>query len=137
MLSTRLVSSHYWFGPGPLSFEEPFYSHMVIDIVEYLPEAIAQAVLAAPGARELSPVSPSWWEWEAVWEEGDRQILLDNLYLFEEASQVWAQLALTCDCQIGDLLYLWESIRMSCPAVWLYDENGQVLTPLSFLERWN
>jgi hypothetical protein len=134
-LSVRFVNSDYWLGPGPRSFEEPFYSFDVHEIAEYRPESIAAAILGVPGARELHPPSPSWWEWEAVWEQADRLILMDRVYLFEE-SGCWAQLALTCDCQLGDVLGLWEAVRARHPAVWLYGEDSRVFSPASFVARW-
>ena len=134
-LSVRFVNSDYCLCPGPVSFEEPFYSFDVSEIAEYPPESIAKSTLGFPNARELHPASPSWWEWQAVWELGDRQILMDNVYIFEE-SGCWAQLALTCDCQLGDVLALWEAIRALHPAVWLYGEDCRVFAPASFLARW-
>lgn len=134
-LSVRFVNDGYWLGPGPLSIEEPFYSFEVREIAEYPPASVAAAILGVPGARELHPPTPSWWEWEAAWEHGDRQILMGDVHLFEE-SGCWAQLALTCDCRLGDVLMLWEAIRVRHPAVWLYGEDCRVFSPASFVARW-
>jgi hypothetical protein len=134
-LSVRFLNGDYWLGPGPRNIEEPYYSFEVQEIAEYAPESIARAILSAPGARQLHPPVPSWWQWEAVWEQGDRQILMDDVCLFEETG-CWAQLALTCDCQLGDVLALWEAVRVQHPAVWLYGEDCRVFSPASFLARW-
>jgi hypothetical protein len=47
-LSVRFVSSDYWLGPGPMRFEEPYYSFEVHEIAEYRPESIAASIRCAP-----------------------------------------------------------------------------------------
>jgi hypothetical protein len=60
---------------------------------------------------------------------------MDDVYLFEESGR-WAQLALTCDCQLGDVLALWKAVRARHPAVWPYGDDCRVYTPASFVEKW-
>jgi hypothetical protein len=135
-LAVRFVSDGYMLAPGPLFFEEPFYSFCVDEIAEYAPESIAAAILSLPGAKELHPPRPSWWEWEAAWEEGDRLIILDDNQLFEDTG-FWAGVILKCDCRLGDLIALWEAVRTGHPAVWLYGDDCRVYTPESFLAEWS
>ena len=128
------MNNGYWLGPGPMTFEEPFYSFEVDEIAEYPPESVAAAILAVPGAREVHSASPSWWKWEAAWEHCDRLILMDDMYLSEETG-CWMQLRLTCDCWLGDVLAVWEAVRARHPAVWLYGDDSRVYSPASFLVK--
>jgi hypothetical protein len=134
-LSVRFVNEGYMLAPGPLSFQEPFYSFCVYEIAEYAPESIAAAILALPGVMELHPPRPSWWKWQAAWEEGDQLIILERTWLFEDTG-LWAGVELNCDCRLGDLIALWEAIQADHPAVWLYGDDCRVYTPESFLAEW-
>jgi hypothetical protein len=134
-LNSRFLNGGYCPAPGPPEIDEPFYSFEVREIAAYAPASVAAAVLGFSGSRELHPPHPTWEEWSAVWEQADRQILLDDLRIFEESGS-WAQLVLTCDCQLGDVLALWEAIRVAHPAVWVYGEDCRVFSPESFVARW-
>lgn len=133
-LSIRFVNDGYWLGPGSLTFDEPFYSFEVDEIAEYSPESIVAAILAVAGTREVHSASTSLWNWEAVWESGDRRIFMDDMYLSEETGS-WMQLRLICDCQLGDVLALWESVRALHPAVWIYGDDSRVYSPASFIAK--
>jgi hypothetical protein len=130
-LSVRYAGSHFALVPGPRSFEEPFHSYCVNEIAEYAPESIADTLLSIPGIRVLHAAEPSWWEWEAVWEEGDRMILL-GMTLFED-SGYWGGTKLECDCTLADILNLWVAVRINHPSVWLHGDDCRVYTPQSFI----
>ena len=133
--SIRFVSSDYWLGPGPLTFDEPMYSFEVFEIEEYKPASIAAAILSVPGAREFRAASPSWWEWECVWSQGGREILMDDVYISEETG-CWMQLHLTCDCLLADVLAIWAAVRVHHPAVWMFGDDSLVYSPESFTAKW-
>ena len=135
-LFDRFVSSSYFFAPGPLSFEEPFYNWDIDEYVRYSPESITDSILRVPGTTILHPAAPTWNDWEAVWEQEGRQIIMDDCQFCEDEN-TWSQLLLTCDCDLCDLFRLWDMIQIKHPAVWLHSgDDCRVFTPASFLEEW-
>jgi hypothetical protein len=65
------------FSVGPREPREPAFSFDTISIDLYTPEFVAEASLSVPGTRLLHLADPSWSDWLARWEEGDRYINLN------------------------------------------------------------
>ena len=120
------------FVPGPLS-DPPRSSLDQYEMIEHPPETIADTILAYPGMRLVHPATPSWWEWKASWEDGNRRIDL-NLTLFEIEPPAWGGSQLTVFCGGREILDLWMYLRASHPAIWLHGPDCSIYTPDAFLE---
>jgi hypothetical protein len=129
--------------PGPLSFNEPFYSVAVQEIAEYRAidviqtfSSVENVALVSQGGTE----GKSWWEWCWRWER-EEHLIEWNFSVFEpedESSAVyWGGSELMALCTFADLARLWNTLRTPYPAVWLHDpDDTRMYTPHSFLETF-
>jgi len=129
--------------PGPLGFDEPFYSVAVQEIAEYRAIDVIQTFSALDNVTLVSQGGTqghSWWEWRWRWEREDRLIEW-NFSVIEpedESSAVyWRGSELNTLCAFADLAWLWNTVQADYPAVWLHDgQDTRMYTPHSFLETF-
>src|SRR5437879_3306053 len=101
------------FIPGPLE-NPPGSSLDARDLVEYPPEVVAEAILAFPNMRVEQSADGNWWQWLATWSLGERRIDV-GMTLFETEPVSWGGSPLQGDCEVADILGLWEVVRRRCP----------------------
>ena len=144
-LQTRFDRSGYRLHPGPLQATEPLFTIVLQDIVEYPYSSLAAAILAYRGCREVRSPKPDWSQWQAEWQRDGRVILLnmlpeeEHLVSPDTDQPFWSGCDLVCDCLVGDLIGLWETVRRMQPAVWLCDGgaygeiSSRLFSPATFL----
>ncbi len=107
-------------------------STRLYDLVEYPPEVIAEAILAAfPGIDVENSEEPTWWDWHAKWQNGDDQIEF-GMSLFDTDPISWGGSPLQGVCSVSSFLDAWKKIRENCPGVWMHYEDCEIHTPASF-----
>src|SRR5215208_6439805 len=116
--------SHWSLIPGPLA-NPPADSLALTDIVEYDPAVVAETILEFPGMRLQHPAEPTWWEWVARWEEGERWVELD-LTLFDIEPPAWGGSGLHGHCEVTDILGIWMAVRRRVPACWMHNDNCEI-----------
>jgi hypothetical protein len=129
--------------PGPLSFDEPFYSVHLQDMEDYPAANVAHMLSRLDHVTVLSQGGEhgyDWFKWRWRWELEDRLIGW-KVSVFEpedESSAVyWGGSELTTLCTFADLVRLWNIIRARYPAVWLDDsEDTRMDAPHSFLQTF-
>jgi hypothetical protein len=129
--------------PGPLSFDEPFYSVDLQDMEDYPSIDVVRTFSALDHVSVVSQGGEhgyDWFKWRWRWELEDRLIEW-NFSVFEpedESSAAhWGGSELTTLCTFADLVLLWNTVRRDYPAVWLHDgEDTRMYTPHSFLETF-
>lgn len=131
---SQFVTSGWSFIPGPLQFQEPFYSIELQEVATYPASSIETAILGFKGARLVQPAQPTWWSWRAQWQE-DQRIISLSMSLFDKGEAIWGGSELETDCFIVDLLALWRTIRKTHPCVWLHSPAGRIYTEASLLEE--
>lgn len=126
------------FVAGPLILPDDFSSVDLRDGEVYSPEAIAQAFLAVPGCRLRQAPDPSWQQWCARWESGQRYIEVDLMACPVDPQEaaghahLWGGSSLRTHCLLSDLLSFWKAVQRCCPAVWLHDTETRMWTPEAF-----
>lgn len=125
------------FVAGPLVLPDGFSSVALHETEDYPPESIAGAILAVPGVALVHAATPSWDQWRACWNSGQRYIELDLLTCEMDPavcsySLLWGGSSVKTHCLLADLLAFWESVRSLCPAVWLHDTETVMWSPETF-----
>jgi hypothetical protein len=122
--------------PGPLSFDEPFYTiHMRAP--DPLPaERIAAILRALPGVRELSPPEPKWNHAVFEWRGGEFHIRIAMTFFEATDPPEWAGSPLDLRCLPEHLLTIWEGVRRELPNVWVQDLSDlRLYSPRSFVDE--
>ena len=93
-MRTSLIHALMWpvalsgwaFSPGPEEMDEPTDSQFADEISQHSAVDVAATILTFPGIELCHPADPSWYQWKAHWQDGDRIIELDmTLFDDEEA----------------------------------------------------
>ena len=126
----RFVSDGYALISGPTSLTEPIDSQDVQDIAGYPVAEVLAGLLAVPGVRQIGGAGTYRAGWAAAWEWEGR------LVLFEEVEELnheghFGSMRLRCDCFVGDVLRVWEALRVRHPGLWLIDPASRQQTPAS------
>jgi hypothetical protein len=116
--------------PGPLA-NPPKSSSALDDIVLYPPHVVANALIAVPGMRVKHAAEPSWGDLVLRWSEGDRWIEI-GFTAFDGDPPAWGGSGLNGECDLADILEVWEAIRSMIPACWMHDMNCDIHSPESF-----
>jgi hypothetical protein len=116
--------------PGPDS-NPPDSSLNLRDLIEYPPSTIAEAILALPGTIEENRGDPSWWQWSAKWQCETATVVI-GMTLFDTDPVSWGGSPLQGHCSAEQILTLWESLRRTCPGVWMHNDDCEIHTPQSF-----
>jgi hypothetical protein len=122
--------------PGPLHFDEPFYTiHMRAP--DPIPaERIARALRALPGVRELSPPEPKWNHAVFEWRRGEFHIRIGMMFFEATDPPEWAGSPLDIRCLPEHLLSIWEALRADIPTIWLQDLSDlRLYSPGSFAKE--
>jgi hypothetical protein len=126
-----LISLTDWsLTPGPLS-DPPPSSVALRDIEQYPPEVVAEAILAFDGMRLKRPAEPTWWDWLARWDQGERWIEV-GFTLFDIEPPAWGGSGLEGQCELADMLGLLAVVRQRVPACWMHNTLCEIHSPESF-----
>jgi hypothetical protein len=128
----RFVSDGYALIAGPASLTEPLDSQDVQDIADYPVAAVLTNLLAVPGVRQSGGAGARWADWAAAWEWGDRLVLFESVEELGDEEH-FGSVRLRCDCYVGDVLAVWETLRARHPGLWLIDTESRLQTPASFV----
>jgi hypothetical protein len=125
--------------PATPDLKAPAYSFELYEVPLYPHEAVAAAILGAPGMRIDRPAR-SWEDSKARWEEPGRYIEF-GINAMDAESDSGTVLAWECSpirlhCRPWEFLAVREIICSRCRGVWLDDENGCLWSPPSFAERF-
>jgi len=127
---------------GPRELPERAFRFAVEQVEVYSPDEFAVAVLSAPGVHLAQSAVPTWSDWRARWEQGDRFIELDMLPCPIDpeyrpgVAVAWGGSRLRANCLLGDVLDLWAAIRSKCPGVWLHGTDCRLYSPESFAAKF-
>ncbi len=123
--------------PGPPHGDKVLYSAAIQVLARYPAEVIAAAMSMVPNINvELDgTLDPRAWRWR--WAQGNRSIhvgfsTLDAITTGQAAT--WGGCTLDADCQVGDLITLWENLRKTHPNIWIHF-NGRVFTPQKLFDN--
>lgn len=131
-LTWPVVLSGWAFSPGPEQMDEPTNSQFADEISEHSAKSIAASLLAFPGTELLYPVDPSWYQWKARWQDGDRFIGLD-MTLFDD-EETWGGSEIEADCLAGDIVECWSFLQARHSGIWLHAPDCTMHTQQSFLK---
>ncbi|HZZ80323.1 MAG TPA: hypothetical protein VFE62_17560 [Gemmataceae bacterium] len=122
--------------PGPAHIKQPLYSFEVYDEIElHAPEMVAAVILSIPGMQRSNSAEPASWDWNALWEDGDRHLELDFTLLEPDEGVFWGGSNLQGRCRQSDLMKIWSALRKRLKGVWLHDAECRLWTPESFKRR--
>lgn len=105
----------------------------------YTPDEIKSAIISVRGMH-VCPQPNRLGNWEACWREGERYIAIDVLECDIDADNesrpginvYWGGSLLRTHCFLADILFVWNSIRRICPAVWMHNTDCRLYSPASF-----
>lgn len=119
--------------PGPVDFNEPFYSTQLHDdIAHYDPAYVAEITLRIPQVQLTHAATPGWWEWRARWtDKGGAHIML-GMTLFDVDPAPFGGFNLDADCSACELLHVWNALRANLPRLWLHSPDCRIYRPESF-----
>lgn len=114
--------------------DEPTDSQIVCDISQHSAQSVAASLLAFPNTVMVHPADPSWYQWKAHWQNGNRFIDL-NLTLFDD-EETWGGSEVEADCLAGDVIKLWTLLQARHSGVWLHAPDCTMHTQESFLTEF-
>lgn len=126
--------------PGPLQFQEPYYSTAMYQMEMYPAREVIACFSSLAGVTLLqrgSEEGVGWYDWKWRWEQADRRIDI-GFSIFDEPEYpiFWGGSELNTDCLYADILRLWRALQSRLPAVWVHGDDCRVYTPPSFVETF-
>jgi hypothetical protein len=120
--------------PGPAHDDKARYNQAIQILARYPAEEIAAAIGQLSGVTPDPEADPGQNSLRWVWSEGGRSMQIGFLPLEDGEPPCWGGSELDLDCYVGDLLQVWQNLRLSHPDIWLH-YDGRVYTPTTFLDR--
>lgn len=113
--------------PGPSPVLGTMSSTDLQSLAEYDIAHVRKALLTHPGMVDHGDL--------LLWCESDRCIELDFTLFDSPERSLWGGSNLSTRCFFADLLRLWRTISISCPATWLHNSDCTMYSPGTFVEE--